>query len=492
ESDCFDIEVEMLHTDGSTRWMLCRAAASRDENGEAKRLTGSLSDISELKQAQQKLRRLAEFDQLTDLPNRNYFQQVLSSAFRDRGPGSEFAVVFFDFDRFKVVNDSLGHNTGDALLRLIAERFRSSLREGDVVARFGGDEFVMLLRHVNTQQQAESACERMLKLFSEPYEIDGHRIVSTASIGLVMSSYRYDEPSEMLRDADAAMYRAKSAGRDRFQVFDAQMHDQAMARLNLEHELRDALSNGELEMYYQPIVSTTNGRITGYESLIRWNHPNMGLIGPDTFIPLAEETGLIVEIGEWAFNQACGQMRMWMDMFDLPDNFTMTVNISRKQVIHPGIADDFSRTLREHRVPAGQVCLEITESAIMDHRQNTSQLIKRLKDLGVKLALDDFGTGHSSLSCLHSFPIDVLKIDQSFIRNLGGSKVFSAVLNSIISLGHHLNMNVVGEGIDSLDQLVQLQTLECEWAQGFYFARPMPADEATRLLADTPDWRVAA
>lgn len=493
ESDRFEIEVEMTHADGSTRWMMCRATASRDQDGTAKRLTGSLSDITELKEAQGKLRRMAEFDQLTDLPNRQLFNDKLSLALNERHNGKgEFAVVFFDFDRFKVINDSLGHNTGDALLRQIAERFRSQTREQDTAARFGGDEFVVLLRDISGPDEANDICEQMLDLFAEPYEVDGHKVVSTASIGLVMSSDLYDNPEDMVRDADAAMYRAKSAGRNGYKVFDAQMHHEAMDRLNLEHELRHAVDDGQMEVYYQPIVSSTDGAITGFEALIRWNHPQRGLITPDQFIPLAEETGIIIELGEWVFRQACTQLCEWLKMVDHEREFTVTVNLSRRQVIHPSIIHDLTEVLAETGTPPERVCLEITESTIMDERQNSTKIIEQIKGLGVKLALDDFGTGHSSLSCLHSFPIDVLKIDQSFIRHLSESRVFSAVLNSIVSLGHHLNMKIIGEGIESLDQLVHLQALDCEWAQGYYFAKPLRADDATDLLRGAPRWRVAA
>lgn len=492
-SDRFEVEVEMSHADGSTRWMMCRATASRDHVGTAKRLTGSLSDITDLKDAQNKLRRMAEFDQLTDLPNRQLFNQKLSLALNERRQGGgEFAVVFFDFDRFKVINDSLGHNTGDALLKLIAERFRSQLREHDTAARFGGDEFVLLLRNLNGPGEANEICNQMLRLFAEPYHIDGHEIVSTASIGLVMSSDLYSQPEDMVRDADAAMYRAKSAGRNGFKIFDAQMHDEAMDQLNLEHELRQAVENGQMEVHYQPIVSSVDRTVAGFEALVRWNHPDRGLIKPDQFIPLADETGIIIELGEWVFRQACVQLCEWLGMIEPDREFTVTVNISCRQLIHPSIVGDLRKIMNQTGAPPERMCLEITESTIMGERQNTAKIIDQIKSLGVKLALDDFGTGHSSLSCLHSFPIDILKIDQSFIRNLGESRVFSAVLNSIISLGHHLNMKIVGEGIETIDQLVHLQTLDCEWAQGYYFAKPMKAKQATEFLRSSPDQKSAA
>ncbi len=492
ETTEFDIEVEMLHEDGETRWMLCRAAASRDGQGRAVRLTGSLTDISELKNAQNKLRRMAEFDQLTDLPNRDYLHQRLRSALAEPTEGMTSAVAFFDFDRFKVINDSLGHNAGDALLKSIAERFRTHLRPRDTVARFGGDEFVVLLRDVTGEAQVREICARLIQLFAEPHQIDGHEIVSTASIGVVVNDSRYQDPDEMIRDADAAMYRAKSNGRDSYKMFDTVMHDEAMARLNMEHEFRRAIELQQIEVHYQPIVTTAEGEIVGFEALARWVHPERGVINPDQFIPLAEETGLIVELGEWVFKQACNQLRGWLAALPSSREMSVAINVSRRQLIHPQMIENFRRVLHETGVPPERVCLEITESAIMDERDDAEQVIRKLKQLGVKLALDDFGTGQSSLSCLHRFPIDVLKIDRSFVRNLGESVAFSAVLSSIISLGHNLNMRIVGEGIESPEQLAQLQALECEHAQGYYFAPPLRPNDATKLLGSKPAWTRAA
>ncbi|MFI4861691.1 MAG: putative bifunctional diguanylate cyclase/phosphodiesterase [Phycisphaerales bacterium JB063] len=488
----FDIEVEMRHEDGTSRWMLCRAAASRDDEGQATRLTGSLTDISELKQAQNKLRRMAEFDNLTDLPNREYLQQRLQVAMSERRGGLTSAVAFFDFDRFKVINDSLGHNAGDALLKSIADRFRAYLRPRDTVARFGGDEFVVLLRDVTGEAQVHEICDRLLKLFAEPHHIDGHAIVSTASIGVVINSDRYETPDDLIRDADAAMYRAKSSGRDGYKMFDAAMHDEAVKRLNLENEFRRAMDERQIEVYYQPIITTAEGDISGFEALARWNHPERGVISPDEFIPLAEETGLIVELGEWVFHQACNQLRVWRMGLPSGHDLSVTVNLSKRQLIHPHLISVFGRILHETGVPADRVWLEITESAIMDERNDASKIIEQLKALGVKLALDDFGTGHSSLSCLHQFPIDVLKVDRSFVRHLNESMAFSAVLSSIISLGHNLNMRIIGEGIESSAQLAQLQALDCDYAQGYFFAKPMPAEAASQMLATTPHWRNAA
>lgn len=488
----FNIEVEMLHEDGNSRWMQCRAAASRDEQGRAVRLTGSLTDISELKNAQNKLRRMAEFDQLTDLPNRDYLHQRLKTALADPAEELTSAVAFFDFDRFKVINDSLGHNTGDALLKSIAERFRAHLRPRDTVARFGGDEFVVLLRDVTGEEQVREICGRLIELFAEPHQIEGHDIVSTASIGVVVNHNQYSDPDDMIRDADAAMYRAKSNGRDSYKMFDAAMHDEAMARLNLEHEFRRAIEEQQIEVHYQPIVTTAEGEIVGFEALARWMHPERGMISPDQFIPLAEETGLIVELGEWIFKQACNQLRVWLAGLPTGKDMSMTINVSRRQFIHPHMISNFERILHETGVPPERVCLEITESAIMDERNDAEQVIQQLKGLGVKLALDDFGTGQSSLSCLHRFPIDVLKIDRSFVCHLGESMAFSAVLSSIISLGHNLNMRIVGEGIETPEQLVQLQALDCELAQGYFFAKPLRVAEATKLLASKPEWNQAA
>lgn len=484
---CFESEFEMAHTDGKPRWIRCRAAACRNEYGYATRLTGSLADITELKEAQENLRHLAEYDQLTDLPNRDCFYHELRKAIDQFSDKQQYSVAFFDFDRFKVINDSLGHNVGDALLKNIARLFKENVNSRDVVSRFGGDEFVLLICHDGDHAQAQAACDRLLEVFAQPHQIEGHQIVSTASIGLVHGNAEYHTPEEVIRDADVAMYRAKSEGRNSCRVFDEAMHSEAIERLQMESDLREAIAEQQFELYYQPIVSTVDARVVGFESLLRWHHPQKGTLSPNVFMEIAEETGLIDDLGRWIFEQAIKQIAVW-NRLPGHEQLMVSVNLSRRQLINPYLIDDLKRILETTQVDPRNIYIEITESCIMDQRYDALTILNNIRELGFKLAIDDFGTGHSSLSCLHEYPIDILKIDQSFINNLGRRKVFSAVLDSIVSLGHHLNMKIIGEGVETFDQLVQLQALECALAQGYYFERPIRVDDATQLLHSTPHW----
>lgn len=484
---CFEAELQMVHNDGMTRWIRCRAAACRNEYGYATRMTGSLADITELKEAQENLRHLAEYDQLTDLPNRDCFHQHLKHAMKQFSHDEQYSVAFFDFDRFKVINDSLGHNVGDALLKDIARLFKENAKPEDVVSRFGGDEFVLLIRHPGKPEQAEADCDKLLKIFAQPHHLEGNRIVSTASIGLVHGRADYDSAEDVLRDADLAMYRAKSEGRNSCRVFDEAMHSEAIERLNIESDLREALNRDEFELYYQPIVSTVDASIVGFESLLRWSHPEKGIVSPGQFIAVAEETGLINEIGRWALEQAARQLCAWNRLPGY-ENLMMSVNLSRRQLIDPHLVEQLQAILEKTGANPERMYIEITESCIMDPRYDALKILNNIRKLGFKLAIDDFGTGHSSLSCLHEYPIDILKIDQSFVNNLGRRKVFSAVLDSIVSLGHHLNMKIIGEGVETFEQLVQLQALECALAQGYYFERPISVGDATKLLNSVPHW----
>lgn len=479
----FESEVEMNHASGETRWMLCRAVARRDDAGKAVRLAGSLTDITELKRAQEELRRMAQHDRLTGLPNRAVFRDRLreAMAMAKADPGRRFAVLFFDFDRFKLINDSLGHPAGDALLVSIAGRFRRVLRSRDVAARFGGDEFVVLLDHVNGADEARATCDRLLSEFARPHDIEGRSVVSTASIGLVMGDASYTDPEDMIRDADAAMYQAKLAGRGSYREFDEMMHAQAVDRLNLEQDLRRAVVGEEFALAYQPIVSLSEGSVVGFEALLRWNHPTQGLVGPDVFIPAAEETGAIVRIGEWVLREACARLADWKR--EHPGrSLQMSVNLSRRQLILPGIAQRLEAITRERGVAPSDVRLEITESDVMDQRYDVNPVLAEIRELGFGLAMDDFGTGHSSLWCLHRFPIDVLKIDRSFVRNMEQRREFVAVMQAIVSLSHNLGLRVVAEGVETANQLAQLQAMDCEFAQGFLFARPLSAAEASETL----------
>lgn len=494
QDETFEVELRMNHKSGDTVWMLCRGAVVRDEAGRAIRVAGSMADITEIKQAQDELRRLAEHDRLTGLPNRELLNARLSEALR-RGkadPGYKFAVLFFDFDRFKIINDSLGHGVGDALLTDIARQFEQNLREGDTASRFGGDEFVVLLNDLTDYNEAFATADRLLDIFAKPHNLLGNSVTSTASIGLVTNESAYTTAEEMLRDADAAMYQAKEAGKARVVVFDQQMYQDALSTLQLEADLRFALERGELRLVYQPIISLEAGEILGFEALLRWEHPTRGNISPADFIPIAEDTGLIVPIGEWVMRQACEQLHRWNneDRPELP--VSVNVNLSMRQVCNPGIFELIKQVIDDTGIDPQHLKFEITESTIIDDRHDMIPLLKQIRGLGIKLAMDDFGTGHSSLGNLHLLPIDILKIDQSFIKSMSANRELAAVMQAIITLAHELGMQTVAEGIETADQLVMLQTLDCNFGQGYYFRKPLTPEAATRYLLGIDDNSSAA
>lgn len=494
EDQVFEVELRMRHFDGHTVWMLCRGAVVRDKTGRAIRVAGSLADINEIKQVQHELRRMAEHDKLTSLPNRELFHSRLRDAIQHsrNDPNFKFAVLFFDFDRFKVVNDSLGHDVGDALLGNIADQFRHVLRTNDTAARFGGDEFVVLLNGLKTYDEALLAGNRLLDTFAKPHRLVGHDVFSTASIGLVTNESGYDNAEDMIRDADAAMYQAKEAGKARIIVFDQKMHADALDRLQLEADLRNALDNDEFHLVYQPIISLEAGELQGFEALLRWTHATRGNVSPADFIPIAEDTGLIVPIGEWVLRNACEQLYQWnhIDRPELP--VTLNVNLSMRQVCHPNIIDMISTAVQDSGVDLQYLKLEVTESTMVDDRHDMIPRLNQLKDLGISLAMDDFGTGHSSLGNLHKLPVDVLKIDQSFIKSMSANRELAAVMHAIITLAHELGMQTVAEGIETPEQLVMLQSLDCNFGQGYYFKRPMLSDDATRYLMGLDDTAASA
>ena len=494
EEEVFEVELRMVHQLGHTVWILCRGAVVRDDQGRAVRVAGSLADITEIKRVQEEMRKLAEHDKLTGLPNRNLFHARLNQAIErtTHDSGYRFAILFFDFDRFKVINDSLGHDVGDALLSDIADRFKIILRSTDLAARFGGDEFVVLLNNLKSYEEAEHVGHRLLDAFAEPYHLMGHEVYSTASIGMVTNATRYDNAEDMLRDADAAMYQAKEAGKARLVVFDQAMHDKALKRLQIEAALRDALEQEQFHLVYQPIISLEAGELDGFEALIRWNHPEYGLIPPDQFIPIAEDTGLIVPIGEWALRQACKQLYQWNYVHrpELPIN--INVNLSMRQVCHPDIVDTIRDVIFSSGIDPAYLKLEVTESTIIDDRLNMIPLLNEIKSLGIKLAMDDFGTGHSSLGNLHQLPVDILKIDQSFIKSMSVSRELAAVMHAIITLAHELGMQTVAEGIETADQLVMLQSLDCNFGQGYFFKKPLSCEQATRYLLGLDDQAMSA
>ncbi len=480
----FEVEMRMIHTSGKPVWMLCRGTVIHDTDGQAIRVAGSLADITEIKNAQEQLKHLAEHDRLTGLPNRELFlRQVQESINRNHSdPDYHFAVLFFDFDRFKLINDSLGHNIGDALLKDIAELFRKKIRPTDVASRFGGDEFVLLLRNFEEDEQAEQIATRLLDTFSQPHNLSGHEVYSTASIGLVKGGAHYTQAEEVVRDADAAMYQAKEAGRDRYVLFDQMMHENNLERVKLERDLHDAIDKGQIWLAYQPIVDLETGEVHGFEALARWDHPEHGSVPPEKFIHIAEDTGLIVPIGEHVLRTACQQAVAWRNTIGDRKQIYVNVNLSLRQLAHPNAIDMIRQTIYDTGIQPHELKLEITESTIIDKRYNMIPRLQAIRELGIHLAMDDFGTGHSSLSNLHQLPVDILKIDQGFVKSLSANRELAAVMQTIIMLARNLDMTTIAEGIEDVDQLVVLQALGCELAQGYYFNPPMPVDQATDYL----------
>ncbi len=484
EDEVFEVELRMVHTAGHTVWMLCRGAMVRNDQGRAIRVAGSFADITEIKHAQEKMQHMAEHDRLTELPNRELFQKRVQGAIdrSHKDPEFRFAVLFFDFDRFKLINDSLGHNVGDALLVDIAEQFRGSLRKKDLASRFGGDEFVVLLNDLKNQDDEHTTAQRLLDMFSQPHKLYGHSVYSTASIGLVTSSQDYIRAEEVIRDADAAMYQAKEAGRARVVEFDQKMHQAAVNRVRLESDLRFAIEREQLRLVYQPIIDLESGAIHGFEALLRWEHPTRGVVSPVEFIPIAEDTGLIVPIGEWVLREACQQIQQWDQTLKLTTPPSINVNLSLRQVCHPDIVDLIKTVLLKTRIDPSRLKLEITESTIVDDRYDMVPRLKAIRELGIKLAMDDFGTGQSSLGSLHRLPVDLLKIDQSFVQSITANRELAAVMQAIVTLAQNLGMATVAEGIETPEQLVILQALGCEYAQGYYFKPPLTPDQAVEYM----------
>ncbi|MCK6444777.1 MAG: EAL domain-containing protein [Planctomycetes bacterium] len=486
----FENEYRIRHKTGAWRWVLCRGLASRDPLGRATRMAGSQSDVTHRKLAEQQLNHRAFYDPLTNLPNRALFIDRLRHAMRraQRRKDYQFAVLFLDIDRFKTINDSLGHMAGDRLLVMAARRLELSLRPGDSVARLGGDEFTVLLEDIRDESDATRVADRIQRELVTPFDINGHEIVTSVSIGIARSATGYENPEDILRDADTAMYRAKAAGRAKYAIFDTAMHERAVALLTMEADLRRAIERTELTVYYQPIVSLDTGRICGVEALVRWNHPQRGLIRPNDFIPLAEETGLIVPIGKFVLAEACRHVRAWREEFDFRENFSLHVNLSGRQFSQADLVGQIRATLDDTRFEPGDLRLEITESVVMERPENARSMLLQLRELGVRLSIDDFGTGYSSLAYLQRFPIDTLKIDRSFVSGIGTKGENSEIARTIIDIGHNLGMVVVAEGVETLEQLAQMRALRCESAQGYLFSRPVDVDATRALLRSAPTW----
>jgi diguanylate cyclase (GGDEF)-like protein/PAS domain S-box-containing protein len=482
----YEDEYRMLHKDGSYLWMLGRGLAVRNTEDKPYRFAGSQTDITRGKVA----------DVLTGLPNRVLFMDRLGRSFEraKRLKDKTFALIFLDLDSFKLINDSLGHLVGDQLLVAIADRLETIVRSCDTVARLGhnhtiarlgGDEFTILLEDVSSPHDSTRVAERIQKGLSVPFLIGGMELFPTASMGISLFNHSYQHPEELLRDADTAMYRAKTLGKARYEVFDETMRASTIARLQLETELRRGLERDEFENYYQAVVCLETGQIRGFEALIRWNHPIQGLIMPSEFIPIAEETGLVVALGQRVLKTACYQTKRWHGRFSNRSPLMIGVNLSARNFLEPDLLNQCGAILRETQLPQGSLSLEVTESAMMHDPESAINLMNQLKLLGIQIALDDFGTGYSSLSYLHRFPLDSVKIDRSFVSRMMED---DEIVRAIITLGRNLGLKVIAEGVETAEQLRRLRELGCVCGQGYFFSAPLDAEEATDLIAADSRW----
>ncbi|MBW4492036.1 MAG: EAL domain-containing protein [Oscillatoria princeps RMCB-10] len=483
----FESECRISHKNGTYLWACSRGIAVRDENGKVCRMAGYMTDITKRKVAEEQLRHHAFHDPLTGLSNRALFMNRLEHAFEltKRRPDYLFAVLFLDLDRFKAINDSLGHSCGDQLLVEFVERLVPCLRSGDTLARLGGDEFAMLLEDIHHISDATAVASRIQKQLQLGFNLNGRQISTSASIGIALSAAGYNEPEELLRDADLAMYRAKSTGRAGHQVFDPAMQAREVALLQLESELRRAIERQEFQIYYQPVVSLETGLLAGFEALVRWKHFSRGIIAPEEFMPVAEETGLIVPIGYWVLREACRQMCVWQELFPANPPLTISVNISGKQFSQADLIPQIVCILQETGISARSLNLEITESAIGENLDAAAATIGQLKNLGVQLYIDDFGTGYSSLSVLHRFPFDALKIDRSLIGRMAADGESSEIVRAIVTLADNLGIGVVAEGVETAEQLEQLRATGYNkgLGQGYFFSKPLNREAVEVLMS---------
>ncbi len=438
----------------------------------------------QLLQREEKLGHDAFHDALTDLPNRAWFMNRLQQAIGKacRCEDYLYAVLFIDLDRFKVVNDSLGHLVGDELLKSVARQLQASLRHTDAVARFGGDEFVLLLEDIKDIDEPTRVAERIQNQLRQPFNLNDYEVFTEISIGIILSTMDYDRPEDVLRDADIAMYYAKAQGRGRYEVFDPAMQAVAMTRLQLENDLRRAMVLQEFCVHYQPIVSLSTGQLSGFEALVRWHHPSGTIYPPAEFIPVAEETGLINELGWWVLHEACHQIRIWQQQFPQTPPLAINVNLSPVQLKQVNLLNRIEEILQQTALPSYSLKLEITESCILETVSREEKMLKQLKALGIQLCIDDFGTGYSSLSRLHEFPIDTLKIDRSFVSRIGADNSGIEIIQTIVTLARSRGMDIVAEGIETPTQLQKLQELGCELGQGYLFSKPVDSFQATELL----------
>lgn len=481
-----DLEVEyrILHGDGEYRWMLARGLAVRDARGAPYRMAGSQTDITVRKKAEEQLIRHAFYDTLTGLPNRLLLVDRLGRTLErlHRDAQVVCAVMILDIDRFKLINDSLGHQAGDELLCAFVRRLETTMRAIDTIAHMQGDEFAILLEGVNDPAEVLRIASRLGEAVKPAFQLGTREIFLTVSIGVVLVNSSYIKAEDLLRDAEIAMYRAKSIANTDIQIYDPTWHSHTIERLELENELRLAQERGEFELHYQPIYLLTDGVMQGFEALIRWRNPQRGMVMPGSFIAVAEETGLIIDIGRWVLMQACRQLAEWQQRFPMSADMTINVNISGKQFTHKGLYDHVLAALRSSGIRVNSLRLEITENVFMENAKSALETLNKLNKLGVQLQIDDFGTGYSSLSSLRSFPINTIKIDRSFISQMGEEGKEADIVRNVVTLARDLGLRTVAEGVETIGQLDQLQQLGCEYAQGYYFSRPVDAVSIEEML----------
>jgi diguanylate cyclase (GGDEF)-like protein/PAS domain S-box-containing protein len=483
-------EKRCVRADGDIVWVLVSASITAGPQGKPPYIISHVQDLSEHKRLEMQLHDLALSDRLTGLANRTLFENRLALALIwARRRARKIAVLFLDLERFKLINDSFGHDAGDNLLIAVADRLKAALRSGDTAARLGGDEFTVLCEDIGELRDVVDIVVRIENSLSKGFLVCGEEVRVRASIGIAVSdTNRQDSPESLLRDADAAMYKAKEHGKGTYEIFDEGMRVEAAERLRLDNALYRAIERDELRVFYQPQVCVSKGKIMAAEALARWDHAERGLLAPEEFIPFAEDNGSIVRIGEWVLHEACRQAERWRTTWSKEIALPIAVNFSARQLAQPDFLEILSGALQETGADPSFLCLEITETVMMQDAESTIEVLEAVKALGVEVAIDDFGTGYSSLSYLKRFPVDILKIDQSFVRELGKDEAASFLVEGVINLARPLSLVTVAEGVETPEQLLELQALGCDLAQGFHFARPQPAARMEGLLSRINHW----
>jgi diguanylate cyclase (GGDEF)-like protein/PAS domain S-box-containing protein len=472
-------EYRIITPNGDVRWVQDRGIPYQDLDGQWTIYIGMILDITERKKTDEKIKYLAYHDDLTGLPNRKFFNQYLDTTIRNVKQDDKLTLLFIDLDQFKIVNDTLGHNIGDLLLIEVGKRISGCVRSQDKVARHAGDEFIILIENISNSE-TNSIADRILRSLEAPFFIKGNEIFISASIGISIYPKHGRDPATLIKNADAAMYDAKSYGKNNFKYYSVDIENANNRKITIINGLHKALENQEFKLFYQPKIITSSQSISGVEALLRWHHPVHGTISPSEFIPLAEETGMIIPIGEWVLREACKRYKVWESQGIAPQ--AMSINISPRQLKDPQLLSKIKAILVEHHFIPQHLEIEITESVAIDNFEDTITQLNQIREIGVKVALDDFGTGYSSLNYLRQFPIDALKIDRSFINDVIGNSQTAAIVKSIISIAHSLNLPVVAEGVETEEQFNFLYDLQCDYIQGYYISTPLPSNQMEELL----------